>query len=51
MKKETNQKGNKEREIKIGDKATDIIVESLKKLDDEKKLTETHISLYKKFIN
>jgi len=45
-----NQKGNEEREIKIGEKATDIIIESLKKLDEEKKLTEQHFSLYEKFV-
>jgi hypothetical protein len=46
-----NQKGNEERAINIGEKATDVIVEALKKLDNEKKLLETHVSLYEKFIN
>ena len=45
-----NEKGNEEREIEIGEKATDIIVEALKKLDDEKKLTEQHFSVYEKFV-
>jgi len=45
-----NKKGEEEREIKIGEKATDIIIESLKKLDEEKKLTEQHFSLYEKFV-
>ena len=45
-----NEKGGEDREIKIGEKATDIIIESLKKLDDEKKLTENHFSLYEKFV-
>ena len=44
-----NEKGNEEREIEIGEKATDIVVESLKALDKEKKLTERHFSLYEKF--
>jgi hypothetical protein len=46
-----NQEGSKEKEIKIGEKATDVIVEALQKLDSEKKLLETHVSLYEKFIN
>ena len=37
-------------EIIIGEKATDIIVEALKKLNDEGKLTEQHFTLYEKFI-
>jgi hypothetical protein len=37
-------------EIPIGEKATDIIVEALKKLNDEKKLTEQLYSLYEKFV-
>ena len=45
-----NVKGNEEVEIKIGEKATDIIVEELKKLDNEKKLTKQHLSVYDKFI-
>ena len=45
-----NAKGNEEREIEIGEKATDLIVEALKKLDDEKKLTEQHFTLYEKFM-
>ena len=39
-----------EREIKIGEKATDILVETLKNLDKEKKLTNQHFTLYEKFI-
>lgn len=38
------------KEIEIGEKATDIVVGVLKKLDDENKLTEQHFSLYEKFI-
>jgi len=45
-----NAKGNEEREIEIGEKATDIVIESLKKLDKEKKLTERHFTLYEKFV-
>lgn len=39
-----------EKEVNLGEKATDIIVETLKKLDKEKKLKEEHYSLYEKFI-
>jgi hypothetical protein len=42
--------GDIPREIKIGEKASDIIVEVLKKLNTEKKLTENHFSLYEKFV-
>ena len=45
-----NEKGLEEREIKMGEKASDIIVEALEKLDKEKKLTPQHMSLYTKFI-
>jgi len=45
-----NEKGNEEREIMIGEKATDIIVESLKALDKEKKLTDQHFTVYEKFV-
>ena len=39
-----------EKEIDLGEKAVDIITEALKKLDKEKKLTESHVSLYDKVI-
>ena len=45
-----NEKGTKEKELEIGEKATDIIVESLEKLDKDKKLTSQHISIYEKFV-
>ena len=45
-----NEDGNKEVALKIGEKATDVIVEALKKLDKEKKLTSEHFSLYEKFV-
>jgi len=38
------------KEIHFGEKAKDIIVEVLKKLNDDKKLTDQHFSLYCKFI-
>lgn len=38
-------------EVKIGEVAHSIIVEALKKLNDEKKLTEAHISIYDKFVD
>jgi len=45
-----NKKGTEEIEINIGEKATDIIVEALEKLDKDGKLTPQHISIYEKFI-
>lgn len=42
--------GDIPREITIGEKATDLIVETLKKLDKDKKLGEQHYSIYEKFI-
>ena len=45
-----NQKGMIEKEIEIGEKATDMIVKSLKKLDEDKKLTAQHISVFEKFV-
>ena len=38
------------RDINFGEKATDIIVEVLKKLNSDKKLSDQHYSLYEKFI-
>jgi len=38
------------KEVHIGEKATDVVVEALKKLDEDKKLTMEHMSLYEKFI-
>jgi len=45
-----NEKGKEEREIKIGEKAADIIVEALKKINAEKKITPQLMSLYEKFV-
>jgi len=39
-----------ERDINFGEKATDIIVGVLKKLNADKKLTEQHMGLYEKFV-
>jgi len=47
---EWKQDADKPRDINFGEKATDIIVEVLKKLNDEKKLTDQHYSLYERFI-
>ena len=45
-----NAAGNEPKDIPIGEKATDLIVEALKRLDREKQLTEQHIGLYELFI-
>lgn len=45
-----NEKGIEVREIKIGEKAIDIVVEELEKLDADKKLTPQHMSVYEKFV-
>lgn len=45
-----NEKGLEEREIEIGEKAADLIVEALKELDKTKKLTNEHYTIYEKFI-
>ena len=37
-------------EIPMGEKAVDIVVVALKKLNDEKKLSEQTFSLYEKFV-
>jgi hypothetical protein len=42
--------GDIEKDITIGEKATDIICDVLKKLDKDKKLKEEHFSVYEKFI-
>ena len=38
------------KQIQIGEKMTDIIHDALKKLNDEKKLTNGHVTLYEKFV-
>lgn len=45
-----NEKGLEEREVRVGEMATQICVDSLKRANKEKLLTEQHISLYDKFI-
>lgn len=42
--------GDKPKNIEIGEKARDVIVGVLKKLNDDKKLTDEHFSLYEKFV-
>ncbi len=42
--------GDIEKDIIIGEKANDIIVEVLKKLDKEKKLKDEHFGLFEKFV-
>ena len=39
------------KDIQIGEKASDIIVDALKKLNDDKKLRDEHFTLYEKFVN
>lgn len=42
--------GNKELSFEIGEKAADLIIEPLKKLDKSKKLKTEQFSLYEKFV-
>jgi len=44
------EEGRKEVELKVGEKAQDIIKESFQKLDKEKKLEAKHINLYERFV-
>lgn len=46
-----NSSGNQEKEIVIGEKESDIIVDSLKKLDAEQRLVPQMMSLWDKFID
>ena len=46
-----SEKGNVEKDITIGEIITELIKTELKKMNEEKKLTEQHISIYEKFIN
>ena len=39
-----------EKDVPIGEKATDVVITALKKLDSEKVLEERHMSLWEKFI-
>jgi hypothetical protein len=38
------------KDVVIGEKATDIIVDALKALNKAKKLTDQHVDLYEKFV-
>ena len=42
---------NSEKEIPIGEKATEMIAEALKELDEGKKLQSQHYTLYEKFVS
>jgi len=46
-----SEKGNVEKDVTIGDIITELIKTELKKMNEEKKLTDQHISIYEKFIN
>jgi len=46
-----SEKGNVEKDVTIGEIITELIKTELKKMNEEKKLTEQHISIYEKFIN
>jgi hypothetical protein len=43
-------KADDEKDINIGEKASDIIKESLNKLNDQKKLKEQHLTVYERFV-
>ena len=45
------QQAEKDADINVGEKATDVVKETLKKLNDEKKLTMDHMGLYEKFMD
>ena len=45
-----NQQKAKDKDVSIGEKATDIIVDALKKLDGENKINDQTATLYEKFI-
>ena len=45
-----NPKGNEPKEIEIGEKAMDIVVDSFKKMDEEGKLTLRTLPLYEKLV-
>lgn len=47
---EKNKPIDQEAEIEIGEKAKDIIVLALAKLNEEKKLRDEHYTLYERFI-
>jgi len=45
-----NKKGIEEKELEIGEKASDVIIEALKQLDKDKKMMPVHLSVWEKFI-
>jgi len=45
-----SEKGNVEKDVTIGEIITELIKTELKKMNEEKKLTDQHISIYEKFI-
>ena len=44
------EEGLEDKEINFGEKATDIIVDAFKKLNEQKKLRIEHMELYEKFV-
>jgi len=44
------EEGLEDKEINFGEKATDIITDAFKKLNDQKKLRIEHMELYEKFV-
>ncbi len=44
------EEGNKEIDFDFGDKAVEIVIEELEKLDKGKKLEDKHFSLFTKFV-
>lgn len=45
-----NKKGFDEKEIELGNKVIELIVEALKKLNEKNKLNKNHFTLYEKFV-
>ena len=43
-------KAEKEKDFEIGEVATQLIINALKKLDSDKKLEQIHFSLFEKFV-
>lgn len=39
-----------EKDVPIGEKATDVVITALKKLDSEKALEDRHMALWEKFV-
>ena len=45
-----NSDKQEDKEIEIGERANDIIVDCLKKMNEQKQLAEQHLTLYEKFV-